>query len=349
MLRPVTAAFLTAIALPAMANDSVGEIGAGGIVLGRSNEIELKREDLYISPELVTVDYVFHNHAERDIETLVAFPMPAISTFPDSDISVPERTSDNFLGFSVMHDGKAIVPALEQRVEAAGVDVTAELVAAGVPLRPWDEAADVALKTLPDDLAADWQARGIIGIEQWDAGEGWQTYRFPRWELHSTYHWRATFPAGKDIKVAHRYKPAVGATAGLNFYWDGNPSDYWDSYAQKYCVDRDFAKALDRAARPNSGLFESRIDYILTSGGNWANGTIGTFHLTVDKGKPENLVSFCGEGVKKTGATRFEMTAENYYPERDVHVLLVQRFSYDGEPVRNLKAQPPITVKKDGG
>ncbi|MFZ1681582.1 MAG: DUF4424 family protein, partial [Rhizobiaceae bacterium] len=214
---------------------------------------------------------------------------------------------------------------------------------------PWDEAADRALMALPDDVAADWQARGIIGIEQWDVGQGWQTYRFPRWELHSTYHWRATFPAGKDVKVAHRYKPAVGATAGLNFYWDGTPSDYWSSYEQKYCVDRDFAKALDRAAKPGAGLYESRIDYILTSGGNWANGTIGRFHLTVDKVKPENLVSFCGEGVKKTGATRFEMTAENYYPERDVHILLVRRFSYEGEPVRNLKAQPPITVRKDGG
>ncbi|MFZ1682390.1 MAG: DUF4424 family protein, partial [Rhizobiaceae bacterium] len=139
MLRLCSTALLVAIAAPAMANDSVGEIGAGGIVLGRSNEIELKQEDLYISPDLVTVDYVFHNHADRDIETLVAFPMPAISTFPDSDISVPERASDNFLGFSVVHAGKPIVPALEQRVEAAGVDVTAELAAAGVPLRPWDE------------------------------------------------------------------------------------------------------------------------------------------------------------------------------------------------------------------
>ena len=50
-------------------------------------------------------------------------------------------------------------------------------------------------------------------------------------------------------------------------------------------------------------LMEQRLDYVLTTGGNWALGTIGDFKLTIDKGDPENLVSFCGENVKKTGPT----------------------------------------------
>ncbi|TIN17032.1 MAG: DUF4424 domain-containing protein, partial [Mesorhizobium sp.] len=45
--------------------------------------------------------------------------------------------------------------------------------------------------------------------------------------------------------------------------------------------------------------------------------------LTVDKGDPKNLVSFCGENVRKVGPTRFEMTAENFYPEHDVDILLL--------------------------
>ena len=63
-------------------------------------------------------------------------------------------------------------------------------------------------------------------------------------------------------------------------------------------------------------LMEQRLDYVLTTGGNWALGTIGDFKLTIDKGDPANLVSFCGENVKKTGPTTFEMTAKDYYPDR---------------------------------
>ncbi len=63
-------------------------------------------------------------------------------------------------------------------------------------------------------------------------------------------------------------------------------------------------------------LMEQRLDYVLTTGGNWALGTIGDFKLTIDKGDPDNLVSFCGENVKKTGPTTFEMTAKDYYPEQ---------------------------------
>ena len=68
--------------------------------------------------------------------------------------------------------------------------------------------------------------------------------------------------------------------------------------------------------------WESRIGYILTTGANWS-GPIGDFHLTIDKGAPENLVSFCGEGVVKTGPTRFEIRAKDFVPERDLAILFL--------------------------
>ncbi|MFS9599004.1 DUF4424 family protein, partial [Klebsiella variicola] len=38
-----------------------------------------------------------------------------------------------------------------------------------------------------------------------------------------------------------------------------------------------------------------------------------------------SLVSFCGTGVRKTGPTTFEMTAEDFVPERDIDILLLDR------------------------
>lgn len=349
MLRLSMTALMLSAALPAIANDSVGEIGAGGIVLARNYEITLDREDLFLSKELITVDYVFQNRSQKDVETIVAFPMPAISGNPDGDIAIPQDSTDNFLGFTVTHDGQAIAPELQQRIYAAGVDVTEEFGKQGVPALPDGEATFAALDKLAPETIADWENRGIVTVQEWDAGKGMEKHVMPRWELRSTYWWKATFPAGKAVKVSHRYKPAVGATAGLNFYWDGKKSDYWAEYEDKYCIDDGFKRALDKAAAQGDGLFEQRLDYILTSGGNWMNGTIGEFHLTVDKGSPDNLVSFCGTGVKKTGATRFEMTAKDYWPEKDIHVLFVERFQQNFDETSNLKRQKPIVAKKDGG
>ena len=74
---------------------------------------------------------------------------------------------------------------------------------------------------------------------------------------------------------------------------------------------------------------EQRIEYVLTTGGNWALGTIGDFKLTIDKGDPDNLVSFCGENVRKTGPTTFEMTAKDFYPERDLDILILHPFEME--------------------
>ena len=78
-------------------------------------------------------------------------------------------------------------------------------------------------------------------------------------------------------------------------------------------------------------LMEQRLDYVLTTGGNWALGTIGDFKLTIDKGEPDNLVSFCGDNVKKTGPTTFEMTAKDYYPDQDLKILILHPFEMEGE------------------
>ena len=53
---------------------------------------------------------------------------------------------------------------------------------------------------------------------------------------------------------------------------------------------------------------ENWMSYVLSTGANWS-GPIGHFSLTVDKGVPENFVSFCGQGVKKVGPTTFRMEA----------------------------------------
>lgn len=334
MLRTVLAAGLVLSAAPALANDSTAELGTGGLILSRSDAVAMQSEDLYISPDKVTVDYVFHNNTDKDVSAIVAFPMPDIEGNPEEMPAIPNDPSDNFLGFEVTIDGAAVKPQLEQKVFALGVDISAELKAQNIPFYPFGDAARAALAKLPRAAADDWVNRGIIIEDSSDDGAGMKTVYSPFWQLRSTYWWRSNFPANADVRVSHRYKPSVGSSSTVSFFSDGKFQDPYAAYKIRYCMDGTFENAIRKAAKDDTDgypkYYESRIAYILTTGGNWATGTIGKFKLTVDKGNAKSMVSFCGDNVRKVGPTTFEMTAEDFYPEHDIDILILNPADSNG-------------------
>ncbi len=331
MKRAIAGVLVLMAATAARANDSTAELGTGGLVLSRSDVVRMAREDLFISREEVRVDYVFRNESDEDVTSIVAFPMPDIEASPALNVSIPFISDDDFLGFQVIVDGAMVEPELEQRVFAVGIDVTDELAANGVPLFPYADAVTDALAALPRDLLLSWKERGIVIFDEYDDGSGVQVDLQPYWSLKSTYWWRMTFPAGSDVKVSHRYTPSVGGSVGLNFFFDGrfDPAARAE-YRQRYCMDEGFEAAVMKAAKASPDgyprLFETRLSYVLKTGGNWALGTIGDFTLTVDKGDPKNIVSFCGTGVRKIGPTTFQMKATDFYPEHDLEILILEPY-----------------------
>jgi len=140
------------------------------------------------------------------------------------------------------------------------------------------------------------------------------------WKLETTFYWVQTFPPGREVIVEHSYKPVVG----FGFFGDYVLDD--PGYKTKYCIDDNFDRAARKKLAAVAGtdfpyLQEKRISYILTTANNWS-GPIGKFRLTVDKGDPQALVSFCGTGVTKVSPTRFEMTATDFMPDKDLDILI---------------------------
>lgn len=324
-------AALLALAAPAAANDTTAELAAGGLIFVASDHVSMRSEDLFLSEKEVRVDYLFHNDGTSDVTSVVAFPMPDVEGSGDFMVSVPDEDSDNFMDFSLAVEGRPITPQIDRHAFADEIDVTGLLTGAGIPLLPFGEATGTALAGLSAETLADFAARGMVIAMRYDDGSGEKTEITPIWRLKTTYWWRMTFPAGRDLHVAHRYAPSVGATAGLGFLSYEGPrfsGPAFDEAARKYCFDDAFLKAVGRrldAAGPDAvPLVQSWISYVLTTGQNWG-GTIGRFHLTVDKGTPDTLVSFCGTGVSKTGPTTFELTASDYYPDRDIDVTFLHK------------------------
>ena len=105
--------------------------------------------------------------------------------------------------------------------------------------------------------------------------------------------------------------------------WRRNPEAR--EFLASYCIDDDLIRTIERARAtrhpPYPPFSERSIAYVLSTGANWA-APIGDFHLTIDKGEPNNFVSFCADGVKKTGPTRFEVRHANFRPSRDLKIVI---------------------------
>lgn len=95
------------------------------------------------------------------------------------------------------------------------------------------------------------------------------------------------------------------------------PLDLFMEYiaTEEYCPVESFKQTIKSKQKLGfRSAYRIILGYILTTGGNWADGTIDDFRLVVDKESPNSVVSFCGDNVKKISPTQFEMRAKNFKP-----------------------------------
>jgi hypothetical protein len=317
--------------IPAVANDTSAVLTTGGLEFVSHGEIAMESEELYISRDEIRVTYVFRNDGDQDHDLLVAFPMPDIVPDHYSPVAYPMGPSDNLFEFETTFNGAPVEATLHEYAFAAGVDRTKLIRKLDLPIVPISQEAIDATDALDDATTAELMHLGLVSPDEYDAGEGWEKHFWPNWTYKATYTWEATFPAGERVTVEHRYKPSVGGTVGVAFLSD--PYEDYDpaaEYQEKYCTDDAFLAAVRKTlANPDepwtAPFFESWISYILTTGGNWAGGGIENFRLIVDKGREENLVSFCGEDIKKIGPTTFEMVKTDFWPQQELEILILER------------------------
>jgi len=309
---------------PAAANDSTAEMAAGGLVLRKTDAIEMASEDLFISADAVRVHYVFRNRTAKDVRTVVAFPMPDIdlSEREGGDVAYPS-------GFVTTVEGKRVLMALEQKAVLKGKDYTALLTALKVPIAEPEVRLDALGPAEQDKLLA----LGLVTAEEGGRQGAGNRQLNAVWTVRQAYHWTQLFPAGRDLVVEHRYVPGTGGSVETPL---ADPAfrrtAEGRAYGATYCADAAFLAGVDRLAQSARGaeraLPELRVSYVLKTGANW-RAPIGDFRLVVDKGTPANLISFCADGVRKISATQFEVRHRNWLPDRDLDILIVQPQSGD--------------------
>ena len=326
MRKPFTALLVFAAMLSAAAavhaNDSAAERAAGGLVFKQSADIDMVSEDLFVSADEVRVRYVFRNRAPQDVRVTVAFPLPDHDLAEDfyGDVAYPS-------GFATRVDGRPVTMAVEQRALRGGTDHTALLAGLGIPIM-YGEAG--SSRSSAPCRRCRWPiATGLVALDlaepigRADRRRITPSGRFGRRATGS----RPSRPGATSSsstatgpEPARRPRPALAHPEYLR-------GEGRQAMIDRYCIDEAFLAAVDRGTRQAGGgqpaYSEQWVSYILTTGANWRS-PIGDFRLVVDKGDPSHLVSFCGEGVRRIGPTRFEVRHRNWRPTRDLDILILR-------------------------
>ena len=333
MFRFLTAlcALVSLIALPAHANDSEAETSLGGLTLKQSKHISMDSEDLFISKEQVRVKYRFTNHSDKDVTTLISFPLP---TFPRDEEEVwffMDPPDFSMMPFETKIDGKLAPLTRVTRAMLGERDITERVKALGWPVNRFGmHGYDWQFNEMSAEERQPFIEEGLIRKVEYD-GVAW----FPAWQVVWHITREQTFPAGKSVTVEHSYAPLTGGSVGGALHKNVR-KDYPEGiaeYRKRYCVDDYFLKGFDKrvaAKGENGGMNgETWIGYVLSSGANW-KGPIKDFRLVIDKGSTDNLVSFCMDGIKKIAPTQFEVRKKNFEPKDDLNILIVEWFEPNG-------------------
>ena len=289
---------------PATANDaSLTALPNGGLSFEKTDKVQMKAETLKLSLDKVEVNYVFRNITGADAKMIIGFPLP--ETQPrEAKAGEKQFTLPHDEDFNVWVDGKKLIPRRLIRVflkYPEEKDITADFLALGLD----PEKGEYGDETTKQKLAA---MGGICSDDFYDLQD------IPCWHYQKIYSWEQTFPAGKDVRVKHEYRPWVGGYAGIT---TGHPES---------CLEQQFQMKLqnmmirDMEARDGVRHEEVDLKYVLRTGANWA-GPIGKFTLEIDRGDAA-LISYCaipGLKLTRTG-NKFVGSLNDFTPMADLDI-----------------------------
>jgi hypothetical protein len=312
----------------AFANDSSAELSAGGLVFTRSNDIALLSEHLTISPDTVSVRYQFVNETERPVTLTIAFALPDIDLSVEDIYSIPYGDGANLLGFQTRVAGKLVNFTTHQRAFLGEKDVSDALRSSGLSLLPVG-AEHSPISDLPETKRKQLVQEGLL-LENGSDDLGRPRFE-PAWTIKTAAVRTQTFEPKHPVVVEHSYRPSLGLSFDTVLRkvlrQDKATAEQVNRYRKDYCIGDEFLAEVDKLGEGAAGhkLQEQRIGYVLKTGANWA-GPIKNFKLTVDKKKPDRLVSFCADHIKLISPTVVEFTASDFTPDKDLKVLILGRF-----------------------
>jgi hypothetical protein len=305
-----------------LANDGFGELGVGGIVLDKSQDILIKSEVLDISYSEIAVAYEFQNDSEKAVSTTISFPLPGYSSMPEVSGVLYQGQPDDF---AVEVNGKKRPYKTKVQAVADNKDITELLLASGL-----SDADIVAMPFRINAQKTDYYDNGIdpeiLSAQQIEKlrENGLIDERFPRWQIFVTYVWDYTFEPKSITNVRHRYRPFIATGT-----WGMYDPEYAAEKIEQYCIDKKLEQKLKRLYQagvnvtPYRMIDGTQLEYVLKTATSW-KGAIKEFTLRLHKGHKSEYISLCFPGdFKKVNDLTLETKLYDFVPVDDLKVLFL--------------------------
>jgi len=326
-----------------LANDSIGYLGAGGIEFKKTEDISMEKEVLTISRKLIRVEYEFLNTTSKPIKETIVFPMP----FYGFDFGCSPEHSGELQGFKVWVNGEIQSTSRSLRARLKEKDVTDRLKELGfadediAEYRGIEGSCGMDVHPPTGILARNMDAlikEGLVSTFNQDG----IVIVTPMWKAAYFYSWEQIFPSNAIVHVAHEYVPFTGWISGLYSFADVSnfkKDKDGESLVKDFCMTDGTIRAGKNIQEhittgalqiPIEGLSRETVNYILTTGANWA-GPIKDFTLNLKKENKNEIVSLCfDEGqFKKRGELTISSHITNFMPKSDISAI----FFYATDPM----------------
>lgn len=289
------------------ANDAIGYSSVGGIILGKSHDIAMKKEVLNLSYKKISVYYEFVNESSKELEETIIFPLP--------EYTANYEFSDQYYGepykFLIEVNNQKVNYHTQIKALYNNEDITKTLEKIGLTEKqiayfPLNSPFNIKVKPLTDKQLQ--QLLKYNFIEKSSTNDGY----VPTWSIAASYIWKQTFKPNEVVKVYHEYVPFVAAGPGVS---------YIDKEVIKnFCMDKSFLKGMNKLSNKEY-IPVFHVSYILKSANTWKNG-IEDFTLNINKGSSQELVSLCFPGeFKKINSTTLQLHLTNFKPTQDLLVF----------------------------
>lgn len=294
-------AALSSLSLTAMGNDSTIAESNGTIVFLKDADVSMEKERLFLSEELVQVDYIFQNHGGKMVEALMAFPMPPMF-FGDMDHD-EIKDFKLWVNDAPVKTNKKLVILLDRKK-----DVTAELNRLGWSAKDLIQFLSNNREPLPGKKPLP---------KAWNDKDG-----FSRLTVNEFFVWQQRFEPGLPVSVRHIYVP------GLSSSVPQSARDMLKYHQADHCLDTTTRQLLNRLDSQRTFIEWAALGYILLTGNNWA-GPIKDFQLIIKKKHASDTISLCfKDELKKQDALTFTFSQTNYQPQRNLNILFFRKSSY---------------------
>lgn len=303
------------------ANDSAVETSVGGLKLRKEHSVSMEKERLFISPNLVTVEYEFRNTSKAPVSSEVAFPIPPYS-YAYNDTGGDR----DFADFKAWIDGKPIKIEKEVRAFVKGREVTKELRQAGITIERFGNFDPSVEHNEIYDLKPNLQNQLVkVGaLKAPDKKERGLDF-WPEWETHIKYHWRQEFPPGAIVKIKHEYKPVRGFRPVQVQAFKQEFPDTCINTETFGEVKRRVAARMKQDPLSNNYFGATWVSYILTTTNTWQT-PIKDFELVV-QGENDDLITFCWNGViEKTGDLQVKARKTDFIPNKELKIYFLRNY-----------------------